>query len=85
MKKTFYFILFLFSSSFLLGNLDNQYLPNIAELVDETSAAVVNVSVTKTIKSQGRHSPFPGAPRGFPLMIFLILPLKSLENKERER
>jgi serine protease Do len=84
MKKTFYFILFLFSSSFLLGNLDNQYLPNIAELVDETSAAVVNVSVTKTIKSQGRHSPFPGAPRGFPFDDFFNSPFEE-PREQRER
>ena len=84
MKKTFYFILFLFSSSFLFGNLDNQYLPNIAELVDETSAAVVNVSVTKTIKSQGRHSPFPGAPRGFPFDDFFNSPFEE-PREQRER
>ena len=84
MKKTFYFILFLFSSSFLFGNLDNQYLPNIAELVDETSSAVVNVSVTKTIKSQGRHSPFPGAPRGFPFDDFFNSPFEE-PREQRER
>ena len=66
MKKTFYFVLFISLSLLSTGNTKDNFLPNIAELVEDTSSAVVNVSVIKTVKSQARHSPFPGSPRGFP-------------------
>ncbi|MEC8378033.1 MAG: Do family serine endopeptidase, partial [Pseudomonadota bacterium] len=59
-------------------------MPNIAELVENTSAAVVNVSVIKTVKTQSRHSPFPGSPRGFPFDDFFNFPFEE-PKQERER
>ena len=59
-------------------------MPNIAELVEDTSAAVVNVSVTKTVKTQSRHSPFPGSPRGFPFDDFFNFPFEE-PKQQRER
>ena len=59
-------------------------MPNIAELVENTSAAVVNVSVTKTVKTQPRHSPFPGSPRGFPFDDFFNFPFED-PKQQRER
>ena len=63
---------------------DDKFLPNIAELVENTSAAVVNVSVTKTVKTQPRHSPFPGSPRGFPFDDFFNFPFEE-PKQQRER
>ena len=64
---------------------DDKFLPNIAELVENTSAAVVNVSVTKTVKTQPRHSPFPGSPRGFPFDDFFNFPFEEPKQQEKEK
>lgn len=78
---------FLFIFILIISNLslsDDKFLPNIAELVESTSAAVVNVSVTKTVKTQSRHSPFPGSPRGFPFDDFFNFPFEE-PKPQRER
>ena len=78
---------FLFICILIIPNLsfsDDKFLPNIAELVEDTSAAVVNVSVTKTVKTQSRHSPFPGSPRGFPFDDFFNFPFEE-PKQQRER
>ena len=78
---------FLFICILITPNLsfsDDKFLPNIAELVEDTSAAVVNVSVTKTVKTQSRHSPFPGSPRGFPFDDFFNFPFEE-PKQQRER
>ena len=85
MKKTFYFVLFISLSLLSSGNTKDNFLPNIAELVEDTSSAVVNVSVIKTVKSQARHSPFPGSPRGFPFDDFFNFPFEEpKQQKERK-
>ena len=85
MKKTFYFVLFISLSLLSTGNTKDNFLPNIAELVEDTSSAVVNVSVIKTVKSQARHSPFPGSPRGFPFDDFFNFPFEEpKQQKERK-
>ena len=85
MKKTFYFVLFISLSLLSIGNTKDNFLPNIAELVEDTSSAVVNVSVIKTVKSQARHSPFPGSPRGFPFDDFFNFPFEEpKQQKERK-
>ena len=78
---------FLFICILIIPNLsfsDDKFLPNIAELVEDTSAAVVNVSVTKTVKTQSGHSPFPGSPRGFPFDDFFNFPFEE-PKQQRER
>ena len=84
MKKTFYFVLFISLSLLSTGNTKDNFLPNIAELVEDTSSAVVNVSVIKTVKSQARHSPFPGSPRGFPFDDFFNFPSPFEDEPRRE-
>ena len=53
-------------------------------MVEDTSSAVVNVSVIKTVKSQSRHSPFQGSPRGFPFDDFFNFPFEE-PNQQKER
>ena len=59
-------------------------MPNIAELVEDTSAAVVNVSVTKTVKTQSRHSPFPRVSKRFSFDDFFNFPFEE-PKQQRER
>ena len=80
--RFFLFICILITPNLSLS--DDKFLPNIAELVEDTSAAVVNVSVTKTVKTQSRHSPFPGSPRGFPFDDFFNFPFEE-PKQQRER
>ena len=80
--RFFLFICILIAPNLSLS--DDKFLPNIAELVEDTSAAVVNVSVTKTVKTQSRHSPFPGSPRGFPFDDFFNFPFEE-PKQQRER
>ena len=80
--RFFLFICILITPNLSLS--DDKFLPNIAELVENTSAAVVNVSVTKTVKTQPRHSPFPGSPRGFPFDDFFNFPFEE-PKQQRER
>ena len=80
--RFFLFICILITPNLSLS--DDKFLPNIAELVEDTSAAVVNVSVTKTVKTQSRHSPFPGSPRGFPFDDFFNFPFEE-PKQHRER
>tara|TARA_A100001011_G_scaffold54496_1_gene53163 strand:- start:24500 stop:25912 length:1413 start_codon:yes stop_codon:yes gene_type:complete len=85
MIRIFYFVLFISISFLSSGDTKDNFLPNIAELVEDTSSAVVNVSVIKTVKSQSRHSPFQGSPRGFPFDDFFNFPFEEpKQQKERK-
>ena len=86
-RKTLIAFIAIFSVNiFSFSPSDSSNLPNFAALAEQTSPAVVNVSVTKTIKrigNQGMRSKVLFL-QGVHLKIFLIfLSRKELNPKER--
>ena len=87
-KKTFIAIFAILSLNSFAFSESSPNLPNFAALAEQTSPAVVNVSVTKTInqtrsKGIGSRSPFPLAVL---LKTFLIFhSSKGINPKEKEK
>lgn len=86
-KKTFIAIFAILSLNSFAFSESSPNLPNFAALAEQTSPAVVNVSVTKTInrsrsKGIGSRSPFPP---GSPFEDFFNFPFEQRNQPERER
>ena len=85
MIRIFYFVLFISISFLSSGDTKDNFLPNIAELVEDTSSAVVNVSVIKQSNLNQDIVLFKDLLEVFLLMISLIFLLRSLNNKRKEK